>query len=98
MKTKSAAASRHLERVAALGCLVCRNNGDGYTPAECHHTRLYGSAGKRSGHWLSIPLCSIHHRLGGIGVGFHSGRQTWEALNGDEALLLDQTLELLEAE
>ena len=31
--------SLHLSRVAALGCIVCRNQNLGETPAEIHHIR-----------------------------------------------------------
>lgn len=82
----------HMGRVAALGCVVCRNAGYGATPAEVHHTRFNAGAGQRSSNYSTIPLCSAHHRLGGSGVAFHAGPETWEAKHGSEQELLAQTL------
>lgn len=61
---KSAAAERHLERVAGLGCCLCHQLGHGYTPCELHHI---GDTAERSD-FLTIGLCPEHHRGG---TGFH---------------------------
>lgn len=36
-KSKTKAEKLHLSRVAALGCIVCRNLDYGESPAEIHH-------------------------------------------------------------
>lgn len=56
--------SKHLNRVADLGCILCRNLGHKDTPAEIHHIRRMG--GKRDNAPV-IPLCPEHHR-GNTGV------------------------------
>jgi hypothetical protein len=91
------ATADHLERKAALGCIVCRNLGYGYTCAEIHHIRHGAGMSQRNGHFVSIPLCSLHHRNGGHGVAIHAGKETFENLYGTELQLLDQVGELLES-
>ena len=63
---------KHLNRVADLGCAVCRRMGYPGTPAEIHHKRAGTGAGRRSSHWEAIPLCPEHHRgrtgLHGLGT------------------------------
>ena len=49
----------HLQRVAALPCLVC-----GRTPAHAHHLRFAQprSLGSKPSDEWTVPLCPIHHR------------------------------------
>jgi hypothetical protein len=54
----TAAAKRHMGRVAALGCICCSMLGYGETPAQVHHIREGRIA--RSD-WLVIPCCAKHH-------------------------------------
>ena len=86
-----------MDRVAYLGCVVCRRMGYEGTPAELHHPRAGTGAGRRSSHYDVIPLCPEHHRgktgLHGLGTkGFvkHYGYT--------EADLLDDTQILLDLE
>ena len=81
----------HLSLVAQLGCIVCRNQGYGESPAEIHHIRSGMGLAKRAEHTDSIPLCPGHHRTGGYGVAFHAGKKAWEAKFGTERELLEQT-------
>lgn len=48
--------------VASLGCVICRRNGWGASPAEVHHVRTGTGAGSRAADTLTIPLCPEHHR------------------------------------
>ncbi|WP_336818093.1 Ref family recombination enhancement nuclease [Cedecea sp. MMO-103] len=80
----------HLSRVAALGCIVCRNLGFGETPAEIHHIRTGQGVAQRADNYSAIPLCPPHHRTGGHGVAVHAGKQTWERNFGTELELLEQ--------
>jgi hypothetical protein len=80
----------HLSRVAALGCIVCRNLNYGETPAEIHHIRTGQGVAQRADNFSSIPLCHSHHRTGGHGVAMHAGRRTWEKNFGTELELLEQ--------
>lgn len=79
---------RHLGKVAALGCCVCSEPG---TPAEIHHI---GDSSERSD-FLTIPLCPIHHRLGGMGVAYHAGPKAFERQHGSEIQLLAKVNEAL---
>ena len=55
---------KHYDKVARLGCILCRYLNLGETPAEIHHIRRYG--GKRDFAPV-IGLCPEHHR-GNTGV------------------------------
>lgn len=89
---KTKADQQHLDRVAALGCVVCRNLNYGETPAEIHHCSAGTGLSVRASHRRVIPLCPPHHRTGGHGVAIHAGRRTWEEKYGTEEELLTQTL------
>ena len=85
----------HLDMVADLGCIVCRNQGV-FSPAAIHHIRKGKGLGQRSDHWHVLPLCPPHHQTGPIGIAFHAGRKTWEERYGHEDELLAQVKKLLE--
>lgn len=93
MSTK--AEQSHKNRVAALGCIVCRNLGHGQSPAEIHHVRFQQGMGQRASDFEVLPLCYLHHRGGIHGVSFHAGQRTWEVEYGTEAQLLEQVSKLL---
>lgn len=84
--------SNYKNKVAALGCCVCRNLGYGPTPAAIHHIRHGQGAGQRASDYLIIPLCPEHHQHGGPGVALHAGQAQWESLYGSELDLLAQTI------
>lgn len=90
----SAASRRHLDRVASIGCVLCRHLGTPGTPAEIHHLREGQGAAQRGSDWTAVPLCPEHHRgrsgLHGLGV---RGFTTRYKL--DELALLEMTLEAL---
>lgn len=87
---------KHLQAVADLGCIVCRNMGYFGTPAEIHHIRKGQGRGQRASHYQTIPLCPTHHRTGGYGVAFHSGSRAFEEKFGTELELLEQVKQMLE--
>lgn len=68
---------RYLDKVAALGCWICRS------PAEIHHITGAGM-GRKSSNRDVIPLCDRHHRNGGFGVAVHAGTRTWEETFGNQ--------------
>lgn len=82
----------YLDRVASLGCVVCRNLGFGPTPAAVHHIRAGQGMSQRASDYLTIPLCPEHHQNGGKGVAIHAGQQAFEAIYGSELDLLAQTI------
>jgi hypothetical protein len=58
----------HVDRVAQIGCVVCRRIFSIVTPGEIHH--VAEGSGLRS--WFSIAnLCRTHHDEARAGTGFH---------------------------
>jgi hypothetical protein len=90
----SAAAKRHLSRVAGLGCILCAHHGDHGTPAEIHHPKEWTGAGQRASDWLAVPLCTFHHRgVGGLhGLGTKGFYARYKLAEHD---LLAMTIEAL---
>lgn len=89
-KSKTKAEKLHLDRVAALGYIVCKSMGYEHTPAEIHHCSKGTGLAVRADNYHVIPLCAMHHRQGGYGVAIHAGHRTWEEKYGTEAELLAQ--------
>ncbi|AYN29986.1 DUF968 domain-containing protein [Buttiauxella sp. 3AFRM03] len=87
---KTKAEQQHLERVAALGCIVCSNLGYPDSPAIIHHIRTGQGKGQRASHFETLPLCPIHHQFHGIGMSYHDCPKTWEAKFGTELELLER--------
>lgn len=81
-----------IDHAVRLGCVVCRNLGQGATPAVFHHLRLGMGAAMRNGNAIGIPLCPTHHQGGGHGVSYHDGPKTFERMYGTELELLNQTI------
>ncbi|MDR1349636.1 MAG: Ref family protein [Zoogloeaceae bacterium] len=86
--------ARHLDRVASLGCVLCRHLGQGATPAQVHHLREGQGMGQRADDFLTIPLCPEHH-TGQSGI-HGMGRKAFERAYLPEMDLLAMTIELLE--
>jgi hypothetical protein len=87
--------AEYLGKIVALGCIVCRNLGYGYVPAEPHHML---DGGRRIGHQHALPLCYDHHRSGRNDdevVSRDHNQRRFEARNGTEADLLAQVWELI---
>lgn len=88
------ATQRHKDRVAALGCILCRHLGYGETPAALHHLREGQGMSQRADDTLVIPLCHEHHQgdsgLHGLGTRAFERRYKLSELD-----LLAQTLELI---
>lgn len=62
----TAAQKRHLDRVAAMGCICCElMNREQSWPTEIHHIRCNGQA---RNHWLVLPLCGEDCHRGRNGV------------------------------
>ena len=80
----------HLEKLASLGCVICR------MPAEIHHLRTGQGMGKKASHYDAIPLCPLHHRTGNHGAAFHAGKQAFESNFGTQQELLIKTNQLLQ--
>lgn len=86
------AEKRHMDRVASLGCGLCRIIGYDETPAEVHHIREGQGMAQRAQNWLTIPLCPPHHR-GPHGI--HGDREAFKNARVDELDILADTMRLL---
>lgn len=84
-------AKDHMERVASLGCVVCRRIlSNGYVPAMPHHI---GAPDERSD-WLTIPLCHNHHQGSqGVHVSGLGPREFNRRFKTNETRLLGMTIE-----
>ena len=72
---------RHIERIAALPCVVC-----GAEPVEVHEPE--------QGLWFaSVPLCTTCHR--DPQRGWHGARGNWRAMKMDELKAINATVRLL---
>ena len=87
-------ASRHMGRVAALGCILCRIQGRGQVDAEIHHLREGVGMSQRQSDYLTVPLCPACHRGS---TGLHGDRSLLRISKLDELGLLAATLEELES-
>lgn len=87
----------HLNKVAALGCIACYQQGTPGTPAEIHHPRAGTGMGRRASHYDAIPLCAIHHRgTAGLSVpSIHGSKNAFIEAFGTEAELLELTKTLI---
>lgn len=86
---------QRLDRLAQLGCVVCRNLDLGETPAAIHHLigHQYRGLSQRASHDQTIPLCPHHHQ-GPEGI--HTiGMRAWESKYGTQTELLNQVNEEL---
>jgi len=64
---------KHYDRVARIGCILCKHQGNEGTPAELHHIRRTMPRSVAP----VIPLCPYHHR--GTSAGLHGvGRRAFE--------------------
>ena len=79
---------KQYERLAALGCSLCRHLGLGETPSHIHHIRRLGM--KRDSSPV-IPLCPEHH-TGNSGVHGLGKKAFAERYGVTEEDLLEQTL------
>ena len=77
------------DKVAALCCVICRNEGlADDSPAVIHHVV---ECKKRKGWKYILPLCPAHHDGSGRGISRHPFKQAWEAAFGTERELVEQT-------
>ena len=85
----TAAAKRHMARVAQLPCAICGNYG-----VHVHHPRFCAGMAQRASDFLTIPLCpECHEGKGGI----HGDRSRWAVCKMDEPKALAWTIEALES-
>ena len=90
-KRKTKEEREWIERVVALGCIICQ------APGEYHHMLKGAGMGQKSSHFDGFCLCPFHHRNGWSGEAIHAGIKSWEAIHGTEQEHLEKTRELLNA-
>ena len=78
-----------MDRIAQVGCIICRIFKKIETPAEIHH--IDGKT-KPGAHKRSLPLCVCHHRIPGKAyVSRADGKKAFEAAYLPEEDLLEIT-------
>ena len=97
MRSLTVADKERGAKLREMGCIVCLNQFDLYTPTAIHH--LDGQT-KEGCHQLTIPLCPKHHQEkcntllyhgDSMWISFHGdGRAAFEAAYGTEQELLEQ--------
>ena len=71
---------KHLARMKALPCVICRKPG----PSDAHHVCCGRYSQSRAPDTETIPLCKDHHQDGGPGVAIHAGKESWVAKHGED--------------
>ncbi len=91
----TAEAKRHLARVKALPCVICKRPG----PSDAHHVFCGRYGSMKASDFETIPLCKQHHQHGPEAI--HNAKESWEAAHGPDwgflplvRALLDETTEL----
>ena len=82
---------KHYDKVARLGCILCRQFGFKDTPAEIHHIRRFGGLRENA---EVIPLCPEHHRgnTGIHGLGAKGFSRRYNGLTQEDLLTYTQRL------
>jgi hypothetical protein len=63
----TAAGKRHMGKVAAIACVLCRRLGYGMKRAEVHHIRTGQGGAQRASDFLTAAICRECHR-GPLGI------------------------------
>lgn len=84
----------HMNRVASMGCILCKHLDLGETPAQLHHIREGQGMSQRASNFLVVPLCPEHHQ-GNSGVHGLGERGFYTRYKLSELDLLAMTLEAL---
>jgi len=90
----------HLDRLRKFGCWACREDGNGWSPAEPHHPRTGGTDGPGAGQMApdrdAIPLCSMHHNeRHPDSLSIHANPIQFRARYGTESEIRDKVAEAM---
>ncbi len=99
-KNPTAKDKRFWDAICEIGCIVCFNTFNEFTPGTIHH--IDGRT-KPGAHKSVLCLCARHHQVASDtgewvtrhGPGRKSGKAMFEAAYGTEQELLNKTMELL---
>ena len=80
------------DRVASLGCVVCRNQGYGDTPAQIHHIRAGQGMSQRASNHLVILSAHRTTQTAAKAWQYMPASRRLEAIYGSELDLLAQTI------
>lgn len=86
-------------KLTYIGCIVCKNQGYGWTPPEIHHLKghPWSAMGMRASDEHTIPLCPAHHRFGHEReIGFHQSPAAFQDKYGSQQTLLQQVEAMLD--
>ncbi len=86
-----------MDAIAKLGCIVCRTRLGMHQPEiSIHH--IDGRT-KANAHLNTIPLCALHHQLGGDSgsyIAVHPWKARFEAAYGTQEELRQECARLIE--
>ena len=91
----TSAEREYMDRMAGLGCYLCRHLGYGYVPAQIHHIRAGQGMAQRASNWLTVPICPAHH-ANSSPDGIHGQRRAWKLAGVGEIDALAWTIEQLQ--
>ncbi|MCV2449400.1 DUF968 domain-containing protein [Paracoccus sp. DMF] len=74
----TAAGNRHMARVKALPCVICKRPG----PSDAHHVFCGRYGSDKASDFETIPLCKSHHQHGPEAI--HNAKESWEAKHGPD--------------
>ena len=95
-RTPTAAERRHMDKVAALGCIACRKDGMHNPYVSLHHV---DGRTKQGAHFRVLPLCAGHHQDGTGAPGLiavHPWKARFQERYGTQQDLLREVAQLLE--
>lgn len=90
----TAAAKRHMARVARVPCVICDLQGLGESPSVVHHLKYRQGAADRASDWLTLAVCPFHH-VGEGGIHTLKERGLYLRYRVSELDLLAMTLEAI---
>jgi hypothetical protein len=95
--TPTKADREHWDRIASLGCIACRLDGNHSPEVSIHHV---DGRTKPGAHRLVLPLCAGHHQDGtGIPglIAVHPYKARFEARYGKQSDLVEMVNSMAEA-
>lgn len=89
-RARSAEEEKLHDRIAALGCVACRQDGVFNTYVSIHH--VHGRT-RPDAHKHVLPLCHPHHQGDDTALAVHQNKTQWEARYGKQDDLVKEMFE-----